>query len=51
MLIGVMVELTISSRPHKVSKDGHDESLLSTLSMIGDRSSIHGFVVPIGSPR
>lgn len=27
------------------------ESLRSTLSIIGDRSSILGFVVPIGRPR
>jgi len=29
----------------------HADNLLSTLSIIGVRSSIHGFVVPIGSPR
>jgi hypothetical protein len=49
--MGVIEELTISSLPEYDSHVEHADNLLSTLSMIGVKSSIFGFVVPSGNPR
>jgi len=49
--IGEIAELTICNLPENDSQVAHPESFLSTLSIMGVRSSILGFVVPIGKPR
>lgn len=49
--MGVIAKFTIWSLPEYDNQVEHADNLRSTLSMIGDRSSILGLVVPIGSPR
>jgi len=49
--IGVMAVLIICSLPEQESQVAQPNSLRSTLSMMGVRSSILGFVVPIGKLR
>jgi hypothetical protein len=49
--MGVIAELIICSLPEYDSQVEHADNLCSTLSMIGERSSIFGLVVPIGRPR
>ena len=49
--IGVSAEFTIWSLPEYESQVAHTDRHLSTLSIIGVKSSIPGLVVPIGSPR
>lgn len=51
VVIGVIIELTICSLPDNVSSEEQDDNLLSTLSIMGEKSSILGLVVPIGSPK
>lgn len=46
-----MTELTISNLPERESREEQEEILLSILSMIGEKSTILGLVVPIGKPR
>jgi hypothetical protein len=46
-----MAEFTISSLPLCDNQVEQANNLLSTLSIIGARSSIFGLVVPMGKPR
>ena len=51
VVIGVIAELTISSLPEYESQVEHADNLLSTLSIIGVKSSMRGLVVPMGKPK
>lgn len=51
MVMGVMAEFSICNLPEYDSQVDKPDSLLSTLSIIGVRSSMRGLVVPMGNPR
>ena len=51
VVMGVIAEFIISNLLEKNNQVEQAESLLSIRSIMGDRSSIRGFVVPIGRPR